>query len=153
MDGAAALEGAIRHQLGGVLGVQIHDPAEITRVVQSGANRLAKAMFTALRDRAVEIPDDPELVSELQTARMVETGPGTVKLQNAAGTHDDPVVAVGMTVVDLLDRMTGLPGTFGGGMSRSLLPQAPTGDVSALRRDAARPAGWGRTAAPVSRAG
>jgi hypothetical protein len=34
VDCAAALEGAIRHQLGGVLGIQIHDAVEITRVVQ-----------------------------------------------------------------------------------------------------------------------
>lgn len=81
---------------------------------QAGANRLAKAMFTALRDRAVQLPDDPELISELQTARMIETGPGTVKLQNPTGTHDDLAVAVGMCVVDLLDRIDGLPATFGG---------------------------------------
>jgi hypothetical protein len=75
----------------------------------AGANRLAKAMFTHLRDRAVEIPDDGELIRELQTARMVETGPGTVKLQNPPGTHDDLAVAVGMCVVDLVDHPSGLP--------------------------------------------
>jgi hypothetical protein len=66
-------------------------------------------MFTHLRDRAVEIPDDDELVRELQTARLVETGPGTVKLQNPPGTHDDLAVAVGICVVDLVDHPTGLP--------------------------------------------
>jgi hypothetical protein len=94
---------------------------------QAGANRLAKAMFTHLRDRAVEIPDDPELIRELQTARLVETGPGTVKLQNPPGTHDDLAVAVGMCVVDLVDHPTGLPmllpdaRRFAG---RSLLPRS-----------------------------
>ena len=35
---------------------------------------------------------------------MVETGPGTVKIQNPPGTHDDIVTAVGMVVADLTDR-------------------------------------------------
>jgi hypothetical protein len=98
---------------------------------QSGANRLAKAMFTHLRDRAVEIPDDDELIRELQTARMVETGPGTVKLQNPAGSHDDLAVAVGMCVVDLVDHPTGLPMLMPGRefAARSILPrQVDTGN-------------------------
>jgi len=120
---------------------------------QSGANRLAKALYTSLRDRAIEIPDDPELISELQTARLVETGPGTVKLQNPAGTHDDVAVSVGMTVVDLLDRMDGLPASWGGlDMARAVVAgheQLGDGNVSALRRDAVDP--WGRSAGFAAR--
>jgi hypothetical protein len=94
---------------------------------QAGANRLAKALFTALRDRSVELPDDPELISELQSARLVETGPGTVKLQNPPGTHDDLAVGVGMCLVDLLDHPTGLPASWGGPAMAgvSLLPRYP----------------------------
>jgi hypothetical protein len=97
---------------------------------QAGANRLAKAMFTHLRDRAVELPDDDELIRELQTARLVETGPGTVKLQNPPGTHDDLAVAVGMAVVELVDHPSGLPMSmptaqqFAG---RSILPRDGNG--------------------------
>jgi hypothetical protein len=80
----------------------------------AGANRLAKALFTSLRDRSVEIPDDAELISELQTARLVETGPGTVKMVNPPGTHDDCAVAVGMCVVHLTDKPGQVPGSFGG---------------------------------------
>ena len=48
----------------------------------SGASRLAKALYGALRDRALSLPDDEETRAEFVTTRMVETGPGTVK--NAA---------------------------------------------------------------------
>jgi hypothetical protein len=92
---------------------------------QASANRLAKALFTSVRDRSVELPDDPELISELQTARLVETGPGTVKLQNPVGTHDDAATALGMCLVDLLDHPIGLPASWGGPAMAgvSLLPR------------------------------
>src|SRR5690606_40350374 len=73
---------------------------------QAGANRLARSLFTALRDRAVELPDDEELTRELATVRLVETGPGTVKLVNPAGTHDDLAVVVGMLCAELGERPT-----------------------------------------------
>lgn len=68
---------------------------------QAGANRLARSLFTALRDRVVELPDDEELIRELASVRLVETGPGTVKLVNPAGTHDDLAVVVGMLCAEL----------------------------------------------------
>jgi phage terminase large subunit-like protein len=78
----------------------------------ANVNRLAKALFVALRDRALVLPDDPELISELQTTRLVETGPGTIKLQNPRGSHDDVATAIGMAVVHLTDHPTNLTGRF-----------------------------------------
>lgn len=72
----------------------------------SGANRLARTVYGALRDRAVSLPDDEEVRAEFVSARLVETGPGTVKLQNPPGTHDDIVAAVGMVLADLAERPT-----------------------------------------------
>lgn len=69
----------------------------------AGTNRLARSLYTHLRDRALRLPDDPELISELSSTRLVETGPGTVKLQNPPGTHDDLAVVVGMAT-SLVDR-------------------------------------------------
>lgn len=71
---------------------------------QSGANRLARTLFTALRDRAVSLPDDEELRREATTARLVETGPNVVKMMNPPGFHDDVLTAVGMVLVDLSER-------------------------------------------------
>lgn len=70
----------------------------------AGANRLARSLFTALRDRALSLPDDEETRAEFIATRLVETGPGTVKLQNPPGQHDDIVTAVGMLVADLTSR-------------------------------------------------
>lgn len=70
----------------------------------SGANQIARSLWGALRDRALELPDDQELREEFLTVRLVETGPSTVKLQNPVGHHDDIVTAVGIVVTDLLSR-------------------------------------------------
>lgn len=76
----------------------------------AGADRLARTLFVALRDRAVELPDDPELQTEARSVRLVETGPGTVKMQNRPGTHDDVLTAVGMVVADLSSAQDTAPG-------------------------------------------
>lgn len=70
----------------------------------AGANRLARSLWGALRDHALDLPDDEETRSEFLTTRLVETGPGVVKLQNPPGAHDDIVTAVGMLVVDLTEQ-------------------------------------------------
>jgi hypothetical protein len=108
----------------------------------ASTNRLAKALHNALRDHALSLPDDPELISELQTARLVETGPGTLKMVNPAGSHDDVATTVGMAIVHLTDHPSGV-GVFGGLSAgrRSLGPggasiERPQGNVSALVKDA-----------------
>lgn len=70
----------------------------------AGANRLARTLYGALRDRALELPDESEVRAEFIATRLVETGPSTVKLQNPTGAHDDIVTAVGMVVADLNER-------------------------------------------------
>jgi hypothetical protein len=51
----------------------------------AGANRLARSLYGALRDRALSLPDEEETRSEFVSTRIVETGPGTVKIQNPPG--------------------------------------------------------------------
>ena len=98
----------------------------------AGANRLARSVFVALRDRALSLPDDPEVRAEFMSTRMVETGPGTVKLQNPAGSHDDIVAAVGMVITDLMGRPDP-----GGGMVT--VPRGRRDPVSLAQRAAQRP--------------
>jgi hypothetical protein len=43
----------------------------------AGVNRLARVLHGALRDRAIGLPNDPELLAELREVRIVATGPGT----------------------------------------------------------------------------
>jgi hypothetical protein len=68
----------------------------------SSTTRMARTLHAAIRDRAIEVPDDPELLDELMSTRMVETGAG-VKLADRRGHHDDLVQALGMCAVDLLE--------------------------------------------------
>lgn len=68
----------------------------------AGASRLARALATALRDRALELPDDEETRAEFISTRLIETGPGVIKLQNPRGAHDDIPTAVGMITTDLM---------------------------------------------------
>ena len=110
----------------------------------AGANRLARSLWGALRDRSLSLPDDDETREEFMSARMVETGPSTVKLQNPPGTHDDLVVAVGMIVADLSQR----PAALMGGISvpgRSVAPsdehRLPTPHRSGEARRAVTPTG------------
>lgn len=54
--------------------------------------------------------DDDELRTEFLATRLVETGPGTVKLQNVPGQHDDIPTAVGMVVAALNEKPDTGPG-------------------------------------------
>lgn len=86
----------------------------------AGANRLARRLWGVLRDRALSLPDETEVREEFLAVRMIETGPGTVKLSNPRGTHDDIPTAVGMVVADLLERDTT-------GVGRISVPQGTIG--------------------------
>ena len=109
----------------------------------AGVNRLARVLSAGLRDRAIGLPDDPALLEELAEVRIVETGPGTVKLANPPGTHDDQAVAVALAAAHLLERPTSQPGRFSGMLvARTRMPDGPSvrsGDGSALTRDGFSP--------------
>jgi Phage Terminase len=120
---------------------------------QAGANRLAKSLYVALRDRTLSIPDEPELISELQSARLIETAPGMVKMINPPGHHDDLAVSVGMCLVHLAEHPTDRPGRYGGlAMARSILSEEL--DLNSARvaaRDAFNP--WRGTSPFAERLG
>lgn len=115
----------------------------------AGVNRLARTVWTALRDGSVSLPDDEEVRAEFVATRLVETGPGTVKLANPPGQHDDCVVAAGMVLAELAGQPDGrgsvtVPGRHGRGLAgRSI--------TSAARTDLARRRGTGLP--PVDLAG
>jgi Phage Terminase len=80
----------------------------------AGVNRLARVLHGALRDRAIGLPDDPVLLEELQQVRIVQMGPGAVKLANPPGTHDDQAVAVALAAAQLLVRPGVRPASWSG---------------------------------------
>jgi len=108
----------------------------------AGVNRLARVLHGALRDRAIGLPDDPELLAELREVRIVAVGPGLVKLDNPPGTHDDQAVAVAVAAAQLLERPTSQPARFGGlqqaqaSLSGAYLRSLSAGRPEPLNREA-----------------
>jgi len=108
----------------------------------AGVNRLARVLHGALRDRAIGLPDDPELLAELREVRIVAVGPGLVKLDNPPGTHDDQAVAVALAAAQLLERPTSQPARFGGlqqaqaSLSGAYLRSLSAGRPEPLNREA-----------------
>ena len=64
--------------------------------------RVASSLFTVLRDRAVALPPDEDLLDELAHVRLRESSPGVYRLDHDAGRHDDRAVALGLAVTTLL---------------------------------------------------
>lgn len=65
---------------------------------QQSVGRLASALVVAFQSRLVLLPDDRELRAELGRVRLKQNGPGSVKLDNPSGTHDDRATVLGMAV-------------------------------------------------------
>lgn len=64
----------------------------------SSVGRLAHGLFTALQNRGLLLPDDPELIDELLNVRLRTNSSGTVRLDHASGGHDDQAVAVALAI-------------------------------------------------------
>lgn len=73
----------------------------------ASVGRLAAALFNALRDRALDLPDDAALIDELCNVQLRETSPGVVRMDHAPGQHDDRAIAVAMAVLHFAERSTG----------------------------------------------
>jgi phage terminase large subunit-like protein len=73
--------------------------------------RLALALYEALRNRTLAIPNDPDLLDELGSVRLKETSPGIFRLDHDPDKHDDRAVAVAMAAERLLSRPPSRPGT------------------------------------------
>ncbi len=68
----------------------------------ASVGRLASGLFNAIRDRAVALPPDEDLLDELQHVRLRESSPGVFRMDHDAGRHDDHVVALALAVTVLL---------------------------------------------------
>ena len=55
----------------------------------TSVSRLALRLHGLIRDHALELPDDPELLDELANVRLRETSPGVYRLDHDPGRHDD----------------------------------------------------------------
>ena len=93
----------------------------------SGVNKLARSLYGALRDRAILLPDDTALTTELSKVRLVETGPGLVRLDHRSGEHDDQAVVCAMLTATLLDRPSGVLSLH---VAQGMIPLAPVAPSS-----------------------
>jgi hypothetical protein len=78
--------------------------------------RLGQSLHLLLRDHRLALPDDRELLDELQTVRLRESSPGVYRLDHDAGHHDDRAVALGLAALALTERT----GSDSGGVSSAV---------------------------------
>lgn len=89
----------------GARGVEVEEYA----FGSASVGRLANVLHQLLRDRALALPDDPELLEELASVRIVERTPGVMRLDHDAGRHDDRAVAIALAAQRLLSAPARVP--------------------------------------------
>jgi phage terminase large subunit-like protein len=70
----------------------------------ASVGRLAVGLHNALRNRALALPDDPDLIEELANVRIKETSPNVYRLDHPAGQHDDRAISLALCVEALLSK-------------------------------------------------
>ncbi len=68
----------------------------------SSVGRLARVLHVLLRDQRVALPDDEQLLEELSNVRLVETGPGLLRLNHDPGRHDDRAIALALAALPVV---------------------------------------------------
>jgi hypothetical protein len=72
--------------------------------------RLGSTLHLLIREGALALPDDRELLDELAHVRLRETSPGVLRLDHDASRHDDQAVALALAAQHLLrERKPGPP--------------------------------------------
>jgi non-ribosomal peptide synthetase component F len=84
--------------------------------------RLGATLHLLIRNRLLALPDDEALIDELAAVRLRETSPGVVRMDHAAGQHDDRAIAVALAASRLIE--DGAPSGWEG--------PTPTGQPSEL---------------------
>ena len=75
----------------------------------ASVGRLASTLHLLLRDRALALPDDPELLDELANVRLRETSPGVLRMDHDPDKHDDRAITLAMAAMDLLSNAPSTP--------------------------------------------
>lgn len=78
----------------------------------ASVGRLASTLHLLLRNRALALPDDAELIDELSNVRLRETSPGVIRMDHDAGRHDDRAIALALAAHRLLDHPRGMTGQY-----------------------------------------
>jgi hypothetical protein len=70
--------------------------------------RLASTLMLLVRNRALALPDDAELIDELANLRLRETAPGVLRIDHDPDKHDDRAIALALAA-HKLSRQVWLP--------------------------------------------
>ena len=73
----------------------------------TSVGRVGLALYTAIRDRKLRLPDDEDLLDELGSVRLIKNGAGVYRLDHSSSGHDDQAVTLGLGLVHLLDTSAG----------------------------------------------
>jgi hypothetical protein len=82
--------------------------------------RLAATLHLLIKNRALDLPDDPELLDELANVRLAETSPGIVRMQHDPDRHDDRAIALALAAHRLLAVPVAGPGGARVGGTRAI---------------------------------
>jgi hypothetical protein len=63
---------------------------------QQSVGRLALTLHNLIKEHALAIPDDPELIDELSNVRLRETAPGVYRMDHDPDKHDDRAVCLAL---------------------------------------------------------
>lgn len=70
----------------------------------ASVGHLATTLHLLLRNHALALPDDPELIEELASVRLRETSPGVFRMDHDPGRHDDRAIALALAAHHLLSK-------------------------------------------------
>lgn len=68
---------------------------------QQSVGRLAHRLYLLLREHALVLPNDPELLHELANVRIRESSPGLFRVDHDASGHDDRAVSFALAAEQL----------------------------------------------------
>ncbi len=68
----------------------------------ASVGRLALTMHRLLKDRQLKLYDDEELIDELGNVWLIETSPGSYRIDHNSGEHDDRVISLSLAAQHLL---------------------------------------------------
>ena len=115
----------------------------------ASVGRLALTLYRLLRDRLLDLPDDPDLVNELSSVVLRESQPGNYRIDTTGQGHDDRVISLALVAQRLASLSTA---TMHMEVAQGVIPAAPIGrprrptaepPVAIVRDGAPRPADVG----------
>jgi hypothetical protein len=75
----------------------------------ASVGRLASTLHLLLKNGALALPDDEELLDELRALRLVETSPGVVRVAHDPDRHDDRAIALAIAAQRIVAEPVGPP--------------------------------------------